>query len=441
MKNKKMIIILASVVSVFIIGVVAVLLLTNASTTTVNDLRILDIETGFEIKEREVYLVENDSNYFDISLKTKSEGRTDYLVYSSNPSIASVKTTGTGYRINYLKAGKTRIIATTSQISDIQDSFILTVNEFVPTEFLINNDDVSKQSEVEIFSDNNEYRFDFSVLHGGIQQNINKSSLSVLENYDKNVFEYVYIDDANSQLVVCAKQSEESRTEIITVQARQKNQFDELKTVKNFVIKVKIKGNYVSDIQLMLSVTPNFESAKYIYGTGLLKEEEQRVPNIYLTEKINKLYAKVRVVYTNEEMFDVTETSSSLSESGNSITSRPEKSDYFEITLQNRSEVVTFNCSGVEGSLTLTFNYLEEGQAGYDYFSNNELYKKILGRNGEYYYQYIYWDLRFMRKDAVTDSQGRIVDFTNGVPTCGDTYEEELPPEEESDNENPVDGE
>lgn len=421
MKNKKkLIIILASVLGFIIVGVIGVLVVANLTTSTVSDLRILELATNKEISNKEVYLTQNDSNYFDIRLKSLSSSPTNYIVYSSNPSVASVKAISSGYRVSYLKAGNATITATTYESSAIKDSFILRVKDYIPTGFSIVDKNAISESEIEIYADNLEYRFDFEAFQGVITENINNSCLEVLNNYDKSVINTAYIDDVNKQLVIKANQSEFERDEIITIASKQYDNEGNKKTVQTFTVSVKIKGYFVKDIQLILSNTPNFTTNKYIYGSGMINEGEERVEMVYLTVDINTVYAKVRKVYTNGYMQDITDMATSRTVDGVVSVSKVLKCDYFSISVKSNTEnygtqKVQFVCNEKEDGAIFNFNYLSVGTTSYDDFYNEKLYHEEYNEDLEVeYYEYVYWDSRFARTDTITDIYGRVIEFING---------------------------
>lgn len=450
MKNKKKLIItLVSILAVVLIGAITFIVLSKSASGTVNDLRIVDATTNNEINNKEVYLVQDDKNYFDVKIKAYSISVKNYIIYSSNPSVASVTRSGANYRVKFLKAGNATITATTADPSDIKDSFSLRINEYVPTGFKITDDNKLSETEVDMFADNKEYRFNFSAFQGTITENLNLSSLSVLDNYDKSVFDSVYIDSAKSQLVIKAKINEEPRKELITIVSKQADNEGNKKTVSSFSIRVNLKGYYISNIQLMLSTTPNFKSSKYIFGNGILNNGEVMVNSVSLTEEVNTIYAKVRIVYTNGYMADVTQNVVTSEISGRVL--RQDKTDYCEISVKKddgsfESARIGFSYVGYDNGaggtgIELDFIYLQNGTQEYEKFVNEELYKKVdynndgwfnnIGRPAGYvseqnqykdYYEYIYWDTRFKRNDTIANLEGKIMDFVNTPPTCKETF-------------------
>ncbi len=413
------------VIVVFIVAAIGSLLgvslLTNASTTTVNDIRLLSASSNEELFSKEVYLTASSHNYFDVKLDASASSILKYRVVSSNPEVATVVANGNNYRVRYLKVGETTITATTLEASNIKDSFVLKVKEYVPTNFVITEEDRINDLEVKMFADNRDYRFSFEASQGSIEENINISSLEVVGGFNTNVFSSVYIDAGTQELVVKAKQSEAFIKEYITIQSKRINAEGKKETVATFVVCVNVYGNYISDIQLMLSSVPNFDVSPNICGEGLLKEGETRIGGIYLTKEVHIIYARVRAVYTNGEMFDVTSKSSSSTISGNPNTSRPALGGYYSIDVQGETAGIKFSYGGV--SEDVSFNYLDEVKtpATYVNFFENQLYKKLVDEEtGVTYYEYVYWDTRYKRTDTVTDKAGRIIDFMNGAPACGE---------------------
>ena len=416
-KLKKVII---AVVVLLLVGVgvlVGVSMLSRLSTTTIYDLRLVDYETETEIFEKEVYLTAIDNNNFDIKVEASSSSITSYVVSSSNPSVATVSMIDGGYRVNYLKEGQARISVVCAEGGNISDSFNLTVKENVPTSFIISDSSAISDSEITIFADDRYYYFNFTAGLGNDGTLVNITSIEVLDNYNKEVFDEIYIDDKESMLVIKAKQSELNTREYITLQSKYTSADGNQVTVGTFVVCVNVRGNYISDIQLVLSETPNFDNANDIYGNGAILNTETRVNAVYLTSEVNTLYAKVRVVYTNGEIFDVTSDAVAQTINGAPTTTKPPIGGYYAISLSARA-VIRF--AYLNRSVDLQFNYIDPVSTPVDYnrFVNQLLYETV-DIEGTTVYRYIYWDSRYMRDDAITDKDGNIVGFINGNPETG----------------------
>jgi len=411
------------VVVVFLLVCVGVLVgfsvLSKLSTTTIHDLRLIDANSREEIFEKEVYLTATEQNYFDVDVYASASTITSYAVNSSDKSVATVSVVDGVVRINYLKAGTTIITANCVDGGDISDNFTLNVKENVPTSFSITDENAISETEVSIFADDRDYSFDFKALQGSNENNINLTSIKVLSNYNAEVFEDIYIDDANSKLVIKAKQSGLDTREYITLQSYYTDVNGNQITVGTFVVCVNVKGNYISDIQLMLSGVADFDNSVNIYGSGIKNEGEREINTVFLTDEVDTVYAKVRVVYTNGQMFDVTKNVISQTMSGTPTTIKPAVGDYYSISVKN-SGSATIRFAYSQYYVVLLFNYINETTTPetYNNFINNQLYRKI-EVDGTTYYEYIYWDTRFMREDTITDGKG-IIGFTGEYPTCGE---------------------
>ena len=198
-----------------------------------------------------------------------------------------------------------------------------------------------------------------------------------------------------------------------------------MKVVNNFVIVVNIKGYYILDVQLMLSNTSNFVTSTNIYSQlliddsegnldgVLLDEGDKEVSGVYLTETVYIVYAKVRAVYTNGDKFDV--TTEVAAENAN----KSQLVDYYVVNIRKDLGENNYSYDSVSSKFSyrgfetvLTFSYLEEGSNGYNNFVNHNLYKKEFVGNDKYF-EYIYWDNRYKRNDAITNAEGKIVGFVD----------------------------
>ncbi len=413
---------------VFLLVAVGVLLgvsmLSKLSTTTVYDLRLLDYESEKEIFEKEVYLTALENNNFNIKVESSSSSIVNFVVYSSDTSVASVSTINDGYKVSYYKKGSAVITVSCEDGGNVKDSFVLTVKENVPTTFVITDEEAVSENEVNIFADDRDYYFNFKATVGLESSYVNLTSLEVVDNYNKDVFEDIHIDDANSRLIIKAKQSDSDVREYITLFAKYTDENGNTITGNLFTVCINVYGNYISNIQLILSETPNFDNANNIYGNGLKLEGENEVSSVYLTPSVNVVYAKVRIVYTNGEIFDVTKDTTSKTTSGTPSTTTPSVGDYFAITLAQYSDtnnggaVVLFIYQGHEVSFVFNFVDPTYTPASYENFVNRVLYKKVVVDDVEIY-EYVYWDTRYMRDDAITDVNGNIIGFTGGNPETG----------------------
>lgn len=417
-KLKKAIIAVVIVLIVAVGGLVAFTMLSKVSTTTVYDLRLVEYGTTSEIFEKEVFLTAEEDNKFDLGLRVSASAITSFVVASSDDSVASVSVSGDHYVVSYYKVGKVRISAYAPDNASVNDSFVLTVKENYPISFAITDENRVSDSEVAIYADDKEYVFDF--LASSINKNspVNNDTISVLEDYNKEVFESISIDASNSKLVIKAKQNVQSTTEYVTIICKTTDTDGEL-AIAHFLIKIDVHGNYISDLQLVLSTRPNFDSSIYVHGDGILKEGEQRVGDSQLvfSANVNIVYLKVRVVYTNGQFVDVTKQ---VSASGNdSGTIKPPPSyAYYQIKIERTSSIKFIYSTAGQNTIerTFAFYFYDTSSADYNNFIENKLYEKVTV-DGVVVYRYIHWDERYKRDDTITKN-GEIIGFKNGNPAC-----------------------
>lgn len=425
-KLKKAIIAVVVVLLVAVGGLVAFTMLSKISTTTVYDLRLVEYGTNTEIFEKEVYLTAEEDNKFDVGLKVIATAMTNFVVASSDETVAKVSVRDNHYVVTYYKVGKVTISATAPDNASVNDSFVLTVKESYPMNFEIPDKKEDEGNKypcpvVEIYADNKEYLFDFIASSINKDSPVNNDTISVLDDYDKNVFESISIDASNSKLVIKAKQNVESTVEYITIVCKT-NDTSEEKAIVHFLVGVEVHGNYISDMQLVLSTRPNFDSSIYVCGDGELKEGEQRVDGSQLvfSANVNIVYTKVRVRYTNGEYFDVTRQALASGNDNGTIKPPPSLS-YYQIKISQTSSIKFIYSTSGQNTIerTFTFYFYDTDSTTYNRFLENNLYRKVTKEDGSVIFEYVHWDERYKRDDAVTKN-GEIIGFKNGNPACGE---------------------
>lgn len=405
-------------------GLGAFSVLSKLSTTTVYNISFVEIDSETEIFSKDVYMTADDNNNFDVDIKISATAITELTIESSDENVAKIEKVDDHYVVSYFKVGKATIKAYVPTNQSICDSFVLKVQENYPMNFEITDENRVSANEVKIFADNREYAFDFKATSINTDNPVNNQTLTVVEDYDTTIFDSISIDPATSRLLIKAKQSVSSTTEFITINCKADDENGG--HLANFTVQIDVAGNYISDMQLVLSTSPNFDNATYVCGTGLLKEGEKRIDkeDLVFTDNVNIIYAEVRVVYTNGQMFYVTKkVSASGNAEGNTIKPPPSET-YYQIKINQPTTIKFYyntndSSNPQEKEQNFTFYYKAVGTTEYDEFMDKDLYKKVTKEDGLVIYVYKHWDERYKRDDAVTIN-GEIIGFKNGNPSCGE---------------------
>ncbi len=427
-KLKKAIIAVVIIFALSACGLVAFSFLSKMSTTTVYDLRIVEYESKKEIFDKEVFLTAEENNNFEIDLNVSASAITNFVFSSSDNSVASVSVKDDHYVVSYFKVGEVKIVASAFDNSNVRDSFVLTVRENYPISFKITDDRKVSENEISIYADLKEYQFDFLATSIDDENPVNNETFSVLDDYNKDVFESIKIDPATSKIVIKANKNSEATREFVTIVCKTTNEETGEKTIQNFLLIVNVKGFYIENLQLVLSTKPNFDNAKYVCGEGKLKEGETKVEQerLVFCEDVNIVYVQVRIVYTNGDFDIVTKNANSSANYGVNISQIQPGKNCFELEFtESANGLVNVNVkfsydSGSEHiEKVFAFNYYgkESTNGYYEDFINNKLYKKYTEDENEYY-RYVHWDERYKRTDTITATDGKIIGFINDAPTC-----------------------
>lgn len=435
-KLKKAIIAVVIIFALSACGLVAFSFLSKMSTTTVYDLRIVEFESKKEIFDKEVFLTADENNNFEIDLDVSASAITNFVFSSSDNSVASVSVKDDHYVVSYFKVGEVKIVASAYDNSKVRDSFVLTVRENYPISFKITDSRRESENEISIYADLKEYQFDFLATSIDDKNPVNNETFSILDDYNKDVFESIRIDPATSKIVIKANKNREATREFVTVVCKTTNEETGEKTIQNFLLIVNVKGFYIENLQLVLSTKPNFDNAVYVCGEGKLKEEnnEKRVSQdrLVFCEDVNIVYVQVRIVFTNGDFDFVTEDAVSSKVDGVNSSQIQPGLKCFELEFtESAKDLVNVNVqfkytSGSEYiEKTFTFYYYskeltENGHTKngyYEDFINNKLYEKYTEDENEYY-RYVHWDERYKRTDTITATDGKIIGFINDAPTC-----------------------
>jgi hypothetical protein len=339
----------------------------------------------------------------------------------------------------------------------VKDSFSVQIYDQLPSQFNVYDYDYYGDyaelfpNTLVSYADDVEYRYDYflnNVSNTGSNANIDGDLIRIdQENLQTDVFENVYIDSVTNELVVRCKKPEELHKDNIdsTIILQSFYYADDGRVVieNNYEVKVHIVRYIPEFLQIEVSGTPNFEekivltdtvrrdissltSSEILANPSLLDEYllaekaenylaengEKSTYKAFFARKVERLYVRVRMVYTNGDivyLHDGENATITLSNSDYCV--KDPTDDYYIMTLNSTnyfatpSEVFEINVSvnGFAFSHTFNFEYKERTNANIlDYYN----YDTETG-----FYTFKYWDERAKFDNEIYDKNGNVIAF------------------------------
>lgn len=427
------------------LGVGGYFLISNLSTTDVYNLCILTQE-GNPINDTSKYLLSNSQNQFPISVDIETSGVKACYFTSTNPQVAKVVVKNGEYFVQYYKAGSTTITAYSSASTKVYDSFKLNVYDNFISEIVI---DGKTDNLLNLYGDGQTYTYSYQATGILEEEYCNNMLTRVVENYDTSVIEKITIDQATQTIAIKSQLITYDSYQTFYLQTYYVDLHGQEHVVKNFAYGVNIIGYRIDDMQLIVSENYQFNNQTYVYLSdstntegAFLLENEKMVSDIILSENVENLYFKIRVIYSNKTYSDVsfednvlpTEVEGNyLNFTGGWVLGM----NYWFVQLNaqtlaanvDQSDIVRFFSisytdetvkSSISKEFKITYKY--SNTTSHKNFTDKDLYAKVVDANGNFIrYEYIYWDSRFRRTDTKTDANGYIVGFINDAPLCDES--------------------
>lgn len=423
------------------LGIGGYFLVNNLATVTVSDLRILAYD-GTPIRDTDVFLQDEEHNQFLIKVSISSSGTNGVIFSSSDSSVAKVVRTSAGYAVKYYKAGSAKITVYSAVTAAVKDSFVVNVHEDFVADIVIGG---KTDNVLEVYGNGQANEFDYDAT--GVLENsyANSALLRVVDNYDKNIIKKVEIDTVNKKVFVDTNLTREYSAQSINLQSYYIDSNGKEHIAKNFYYTLNIVGFDIKEIQLVISQDHYFSDRSHILlSSDILEsetdeqlkehlidpEKESAVREIYLTNNVNTVYFLTRAIYTDGTYeYPSLESLNTPVPLGKKIyigAQKPTNSNIWAAQINNTeiatlsdsipdSLYISFAIQKKDGDTTIeisklktfTIWYIKEGTSKYNEVQNTKLYRYL----DEGYYEYIYWDTRYRRTDAITDATGRIIDF------------------------------
>lgn len=438
-------------------------LFVNLAKVTINDLKILDAN-GKPINDTSVYLSDQDHNKFVISpsINTSNGAESGYFS-SSNSSVARVRRENSNYIVEYYKAGEATITLYSQSTNTVSDSFVVTVYEdFIQkvTMYQMINGEQHKYEDNVLNVYGNGQKNVFGYISEGMLEGSagNDMLFSVVNNYNKSVIKSVELNQTDKELYITTNLTKENSVQTICLQTYYYDADGNKHVVKNFEYQVNIIGFDIQEIQLIVCNTHELDESNYLYlNTSYYPGENTEIDNdrhppkrvedrpvgvICLSKSVKEFYFKIRIYFTDGTYENPQGTIATGFATGlNYYKIYKDNPDYFLISLgaeellpatseAKKQFSIRYTCQKTVGETTVScdktmffyLTYLKEDalDSTYDNFINKSLYvAKVDALNNILYYEYRYWDIRYQRKDEITDASGKIIGFSSGFePNC-----------------------
>ena len=407
------------------------------------------------IKNQTIYMKSQATNTYPIAVYVSSSTSVDAVsITSSNKDIAKIVYKNGGCYVEFLKEG---FVTITSEFHGVKDSFSVQIYDQLPSQFNVYDYDYYGDyaelfpNTLVSYADDVEYRYDYflnNVSNTGSNANIDGDLIRIdQENLQTDVFENVYIDSVTNELVVRCKKPEELHKDNVdsTIILQSFYYADDGRVVieNNYEVKVHIVRYIPEFLQIEVSGTPNFEekivltdtvrrdissltSAEILENPSLLDDYllaekaenylaengEKATYKAFFANKIERLYARVRMVYTNGDIVYLHNgENATITLSNSDYCVKDPTNDYYIMTLNSTnfftapSEVfeISVTVDGFAFSHTFEFEYKERANANIlDYYK----YDTETG-----FYTFKYWDERAKFDNEIYDKNGNVIAF------------------------------
>lgn len=449
---KVVLFVLIGMVSFFGLVIGGYFLLSSAYSATIYNLQIFD-EDGNAMNDISRNLISTDKNYVKLNVSVDASDSQQIVYFSSsNPDVAKVVLEDEQYVLKYFSAGSATITAYSAIVPEVRDSFIITVHQNFVDNVVISS---SVDNRFSLCADGSTYSYVYEAFglendeSGDNDQIYDGMLLRVVDNYDKDVFQRISIDQSNRSINILTNTVIYDSTQVFYLQSYYVDDEQVEHIVKNFAYYVDVIGKRLVDIQLLLSEDFNFSGdTGHVYLSTepydkflFLEYNDVVVNNIVLSEKVSNLCFKIRLIYSNNNIADASEYTDILPYCNNDpacltiVGSSALGSNYWRIEfdkskyhgdvgeivqsfkLSYSEDIVQGQSSSIEKTFEVVFKCEEtEDNSVYQNFVNNNLYASVVEKGQEdevLYYEYIYWDTRYKNTNAKCDKNGNIIGFND----------------------------
>lgn len=469
-KTLKLLLIFIGGLTAIIVGAIGgYLLISKNKTYYIYDVRLVQPVEGMagyiytdkegeynSISNQTVYMNSQKTNKYPIAVFASSSiNSTDVKITSSDTSIAKIVYENNACFVQYLKEG---FVTITSELHGVKDSFSIQIYDQLPSEFNVFDYEYYGDyaelfpNTLVSYADGEEYRYKYFLNNAsktGDNTNVDGDLIRLdSNNLDESVFSNVYIDSATNELVVkCIKPDVSKKDNIdstIILQSFYHSEDGKDVVENKYVVKVHIVLYIPEFLQLEVSSTPDFDEGIVYTNTRkidissitndqiladpsllddylsaekaenyLAKNGESATYNVYLTDRVKKLYVRIRMVYTNGDIVLLKRgENATFNFSNDGLCKIGPTNDYYILTLDKNnyftgSDVDSFDINVSVTGFSFAFNFeflyrestLENVSLFYDYNSETKVYT------------YKYWDERARFVNEIYDELGNVIGF------------------------------
>lgn len=420
------------------------------------------------IKNQTVYMKSQATNLYPIAVYVASSIDVDEVnITSSDKEIAKIIYKDNACFVEFLKEG---FVTITSEFHGVKDSFSIQIFDQMPSMFSV-YDDAYYGEYAELFpnslityADDEEYRYGYflnNISNTGSNANVDGDLIRIDQEHlekRKDIFTNVYIDSETNELVVQCKKPETIQKDnvdsTIILQSFYYAEDGSIVVENSYEVKVHVVRYIPEFLQLEISSTPDFEEKMVFTDTSkknidsviteqmwqnpelitedVVKEldkclmaekaenylkthEEKATYKAFLTDKVERLYLRARMVYTNGDIVYLENgENASITFNGSSTSDYcvlDPTGDYYIMTLNNDSNY--FDVAGKTFNIEVSINGFTTPSHSFKFEYKTQSVGNVLDfyefENG--IYTYTYWDERAKFDNEIYDKDGNVVAF------------------------------
>lgn len=460
---KLVLIFIGSLTAIIVGATTGYILINNNKTFYIYDVRIVepiegasgyiytDTENEYISKKNQThYMSSKENNYYPLAIYlSTSNSSTDVKITSSDTSVAKIVYKDGGCFYQLLKEGTVTI---TSEYYGVKDSITVKILDPIPSKVSVYDYDYYGDyakifpNKVVAYADSEEYRYKYNLSDNtaGDNAKIDGDLIKIdTSRLNATVFDNVYIDSDNSELVIKCKTQEDNNDyidhSVIFLQSYYYSDEGEIVLKDTYDVSVDIVLYEPEFLQIEISGSPNFEekvvytktekvdissyTEEYIKNNPseldkYLKTEKaenylaangEKSTNVaYLTDVVDTLYLRFRVVYTNGYIEYLKDALNVDIDFGVGILhSLDPTGDFYMLSLYSgvTSATITLEMENFDFSdedRSFNFDYKEQTNSNVNSFYTPDT------ETG--YYTYTYWDNRARFNNEIYEN-GKIVGF------------------------------